>query len=117
MEGGLRISWGKIIQGREKQAFDLFDYAMTYFEGLKKKGTITYYEPFFVRTADQDTETGFFVIKGPDITKVTESDEFLLLLSKSYYLLSHFKVDTLVVGEGVVAQLDRSAKARAELGI
>jgi len=119
MEAGLRLSWGSIIPGREREAFELFDYAMRYLDGKKTSGAVTYFEPFFVRTTDQEYEQGFIILKGPvaEIFKLMEEDEYLTLLSKAYYLLNHFKVDILTVGEGIVAQLDRSAKVRVELGL
>jgi hypothetical protein len=118
MESGIRISWGKIVPGRETEALGLFDEVMTYFGKKLEKKEITYFEPFFVRTADQEEETGFVIFKGavPEIFKIMEDEEYLTLLSKAYYTVTHFKVDFLVVGDGIVKQLERTNKVRAEYG-
>lgn len=119
MDSGIRISWGSIIAGREREALDLFDFAVKYFGGKHKGGAITSFEPYFVRTTDQELEQGFMLVKGPvtEIFKIMEDEEYLTLLSKAYYLVNHFKVDMLTVGDALAAQLERSAKVRAELGI
>lgn len=119
MEAGLLMRYGKLVPGREQAAFDLFNEAVTYFGEKIKKGVVTFFEPFFFKTGDLETETGFMVIKGPapEIFKLIEEDKFRLLVQKAYYLVEHFRYDILTVGEGVALQLESSQKVRAELGL
>ncbi|HEX9376873.1 MAG TPA: hypothetical protein VGB19_11630 [Actinomycetota bacterium] len=119
MEIGLLIRYGKLVPGREQLAIDLFGDAIVYWGAKAAAGDVTYFEPFFFQTNDREEETGFFVVKGPmaSIFKVMEEDDYLALTEKAYYVVEHFKVDLLTVGDGITEQLERSAKVRAELGI
>lgn len=118
-ERGIRIKWGKLVPGREKQAIDLFTDVMTFFGKKMADDKITYFEPFFVRTADFDVETGFMIFKGPvdPVSKILEEEEYLTLLDRAYYVVEHLQVDYLLVGEGINKQLERSAKVRELLKI
>ncbi len=75
-------------------------------------GEVTHFEPYFFQTNDLGEETGFFVVKGPmdAIFKIMEEDEYRALVDKAYYLVEHFKVDLLTVGDGITEQLERSAR-------
>jgi hypothetical protein len=119
METGLLIKWGKLVPGREEQAIDLFAEGTDFFGKKMAEGTVTFFEPFFVRTTDLEEWQGAFYIKGPvdKIYKMVEDPDYLFLVDKAFYLVEHLTVTYLTVGEGVTEQLARSAKVRAELGI
>ena len=112
MESGLRIAWGKIVPGREKEAVVLFQDAVVYYGKKLADGKLTYFEPFFLNTGDQTDETGFFVLKGPltEIFALLDEKEFKDLNVKAYYLIDHFRVDILTVGEGIEDQMKRYEK-------
>ena len=112
MDSGLRIAWGKIVPGREKEALVLFQDAVVYYGKKMADGKLTYFEPFFLGTGDETYETGFFVLKGPltEIFALLDEKEFKELTAKAHYLIDHFKVDILTVGEGVEEQLKRYEK-------
>lgn len=109
MESGIRVAWGSIRAGREKEALELFQDAMTYYGKKMADGKITYFEPFFLGTGDQSLEIGFFIVKGPvaEIFKILEDETYLMLNTKAFNVLDHFRVDMLTVGEGIEAQLKR----------
>lgn len=119
MDIGLWIRFGKLVPGRERQAIELFEEGMRYFRDLYAKKVLTYFEPYFLMTSDHESETGFFVLKGPapEIFKLMEEEPYLHLVQKAFVLVEHFQVDLLTVGEGIPAQLERAGKVRAELGI
>lgn len=119
METGLMIRWGKVIPGREEQALALFTEVVAYYEGLKKEGKLSSYEPFLHRTADFGVEQGFFILKGPvqEIFAIMESDAFKGFTTKGLLLLDHFTVEMLIVGDEVLGQLDRYDKARTALHV
>ena len=119
MEKGFRITWGRLVPGREQQALDTFADVMTYFGKKMADGKVTYFEPFFVRTGDFEEELGFMIIKGPaqEITQILEEEDYLTLLDKGFYVVSHLKVDYLTVGDGIGEQIARGAKTRELLKI
>jgi hypothetical protein len=118
MEIGLFIKWGKLVPDREEQAIEVFAEGTDFFGKKMAEGTITFFEPFFLKTADLEEWTGAFFIKGPvdKIYKMVEDPDYLFLMDKAFYLVEHLTVHFLTVGEGVTEQLARSAKVRAELG-
>ena len=119
MEVGLFLRFGKLVPGREEKAIELFTEAVEYFGAKVKKGILTYFEPFFLRTADLEEETGFMIMRGPapEVFKMIEEEPFLKLVEKGYFLVEHLTWHLLTVGEGITQQLERSGKVRAELGI
>lgn len=119
MEIGLWIRYGKLVPGRERQAIELFEEGTKYFGDLYAKKVLTFFEPFFLMTSDRESETGFFILKGPapEIFRLMEEEPYLHLVQKAMVLVEHFQVDLLTVGEGIPAQLERAGKVRVELGI
>ena len=119
MEAGIRISWGGLVPGREAAATEVFMEAISYFGTKVANKSLSYFEPFFLGTGDHDEEAGFLVLKGPvaEVFRVIEEEEYQNLLSKSYLLVNHLKVDMLTVGDGITSVIERSAKVRADLGI
>jgi len=119
MEVGLMIRYGKLVPGREAQAIELFGEALSYFKGKLEAGAITFFEPFFMSTSDFEEETGFFLLKGPApaMFAMMEEEPYLRMMEKGSLLVEHLRRDLLTVGEGITAQLERSGKVRAELGI
>jgi hypothetical protein len=119
MDVGLMIRYGNLVPGREAQAIELFQESVTYFEEKLKAGSITFFEPFLMRTSDFEEETGFFLVKGPApaMFAMMEEEPYLRLMQKGLMLVEHLRADILTVGEGIVMQLERAGKVRAELGI
>jgi hypothetical protein len=119
MDIGLFIRYGKLVPGREQQAMDLFGESKTYFERKREEGVLTFFEPFLYMTSDREYETGFFVVKGPapEIFRLMEEKDYLLLVEKAMVLVEHFQVDLLTVGEGITEQMTRAGKVHAELGL
>lgn len=119
MEVGMLIRWGKLVPGREPAAIDVFADAVAYFGKKIDEKAVTFFEPFFFHTGDQETETGFMVMKGPapEIFKMIEEEGFLKLMDRGFYTVEHLRWDLLTVGDGVSARLERGAKVRADLGI
>ncbi len=119
MDTGLLIRWGQILPGREDSAIALFDESVNYFLSLLENGKITSFEPFLFTMADLEEEQGFFLVKGPvpDIFALMDSDEYKTFMTKANLLLHHLRVNMVSVGDGVTQQLERYAKARADLHI
>jgi hypothetical protein len=119
METGLLVRWGQVIPGREEQALALFDESVAYYERLREAGKLTSYEPFMYNTSDFESETGFFILKGPvaEIFAIMDSDEYKNLVTKGTLLLHHLSINLLTVGDGVIGQVDRFNKARTELHV
>ena len=119
MEIGLLIRYGRLVTGREKQAMDLFQESMVYFQDKIVKNDITFFEPFFMATSDLEEELGFFLVKGPapTIFAMLEEEGYRTLMQKAVMLVEHVRADLLTVGEGITAQFERSLKIQAELGV
>jgi hypothetical protein len=119
MEIGVLIRWGKLVPGRERQAVELFREGIRYHQEKLARNELTFFEPFFLSTSDLEQELGFFLLKGPapEIFKMLEEEEFRTLMQKALMLVEHLRTDLLTVGEGVTAQVERSLKIQAELGV
>ncbi|MGZ4104889.1 MAG: hypothetical protein ACXVP8_06470 [Actinomycetota bacterium] len=113
MELGLRMSWGRIVPGKEKESLVLFQDAVNYVGKKMADGKVTFFEPFFMGTGDYTELNGFFILKGPvaEIFAILEDDEFKMLNTKAHILVDHYAVDLLTVGEEVEKQLKRFEKA------
>jgi hypothetical protein len=46
-----------------------------------------------------------------------EDEAYRVLMTKMHLVVEHPRVDMLTVGEGIVQQLDRFSKVRADLGV
>ncbi|HZD68278.1 MAG TPA: hypothetical protein VFA45_04945 [Actinomycetes bacterium] len=116
MEIGLIVKYGKLVPGRELQAFELFAESRRFFDEQLKLGFITYYEPFFYVSGDFEAEAGFWIIKGDreKLWKLVEGETYRWLLTKATFVLDHLEVEWLTAGEGIAEQLERSSKAAAE---
>jgi hypothetical protein len=119
MEIGLLIRYGKLVPGRETRAIALFQEAIAFFRERLEKQDIAYFEPYFFMTSDLDQELGFFVVRGPapDIFRLMEDESYLMLMQKGMALVEHLHSDLLTVGDGIAAQVERSMKVHAELGV
>jgi len=119
MEIGLLIRYGKLVPGRETQAMTLFQESVAFFQGKLAAGQIGSFEPFFFMTSDLDQELGFFVVKGPApaIFALMEDEEYRLFMARGMALVEHLHSDFLVVGEGIPAQIERTAKVHTELAL
>jgi len=116
---GLMIRYGKLVPGREHQAMDLFQETLAYFGQKLERSEISYFEPFFLMTSDQEEELGFFIIKGDmsAIASLADEEAFKVLLEKARVLAAHVHMDWLQVGESAGEQVERSLKVFAELGV
>ena len=115
MELGMRISWGKVGFGKEKEAIAMFEDALTYYGKKIADGKLTYFEPFFTATGELTADAGFFIVKGPvaEIFTILEDPYYKELNTRAFYLLEHFKVDLLNVGEEIQNQMKRFEKVVA----
>lgn len=119
MEIGLMIRYGKLVPGREEQAFALFEETVHFFGERLARHEITAFEPYFMGTSDLEEETGFFLLRGPapEIFRLMEDETYLQLMQKGMMLVEHLRIDLLTVGEGVQEQIVRARKVLAELGV
>jgi hypothetical protein len=74
----LFFGWTRSIPGREKISAEHFQQFSGYLEGLKSNGTITSYDPVFLRPHGGDL-TGFFLIKGDSqkLHALSETSEWM----------------------------------------
>ena len=106
-ELGCLVRWGRVVPGREEKAVELFTEVTKYYGELMASGYLTYFEPFFYLSGDGEIDNGFFVLKGPKITEILESEEMLRFKTRSELCLSHLTTELLLVGEEVLKQVTR----------
>jgi hypothetical protein len=119
MDAGYLVKYGRLVPGREGKAFELFSDTLTFWQERMKDGAITYFEPFLYASGDSDTDLGFFLVKGPQdgIQRILETEEYRILLTKATYVVEHLTKEWLIVAEGVMDQVERSAKVATEFAV
>lgn len=113
MEIGLMYRWGGMVPGREEEALNIFAEATQFMADAKKKGSITFFEPFLFSTGDCHIENGFFLAKGPQeaIERMMNDEKYLDLIVRTNLLMEHVHVDFLVTSENIPKIMELSAKA------
>jgi hypothetical protein len=111
-ELGILVRWGRVIPGRELDAVELFTEATKFYGDFLAEGALTYFEPFILLSGDNETDNGFFVMKGPapKIHEIFEGDATLRLKTKAAMILSHLTIELMLVGEEVLNEVTRLAE-------
>ncbi len=112
MEIGLIYRWGRPLPGREEEGAKTFNEVLQYMTELKKKGDITYFEPFMFTTGDIEVDNGFFLVKGPEeaLRRTMAEEKYLELLMRSQRNVAHFKVDFLLLQDRIPKLMEMSVK-------
>ncbi len=107
MEIGMITRWGSPKAGREKESLKHYHKSVAFGRRLVKEGKLSYFEPFFFASGDNEVEAGFFISKGPvaEFFGVIDSEEYRSLVARATLLNEHVRVDMLAVGEGADRQL------------
>jgi hypothetical protein len=76
-DAGLFIGFGNPVRGREAQAVELFNEAVTWFGSLQEEGEIESFEPVFLEPHGGDLG-GFILIRGEaeKLARLRVSEEF-----------------------------------------
>jgi hypothetical protein len=116
MDIGYMIKFGRMVPGREAKALELFSETLTFWHEYLAKEKIDYFEPFLYTSGDRETGLGFFLVRGreEEIRKITEAEEYFLLLTKAQFVVEHLNIAWLLAGEEVMTQVERSAKVAPE---
>ncbi len=106
-DGALFVGWGAPLPGREILALDIFKEVTQFYEGLKKKGDITAFEPF-VLNMNGGPLRGFFVIRGDQAKLATLMlrEDFLKLAEKSTLAVQNPTIVPLFVGDAIPKLFD-----------
>jgi hypothetical protein len=106
-EGALFIGWGTPIPGRETAALEVFAEASEFYDGLRKKGTITGVEPVLLSHIGAPIE-GFFLLRGePEkLAVLTTQDAFIKLSTKAALVCKTIMIAPAHVGTSVTKTLD-----------
>lgn len=118
METGIIVRWGASRPGRERESLELYRQSVEYHSGLVSEGKLSYFEPFFLSSGDTEVEAGFFILKGQvaDIFALMDSQKYRDQTAQASLLLEHFRVDMLVVGEGIQRGMADFQRAIAAVG-
>lgn len=119
METGILARWGASKTGREREGLELYRESVAYYRRLVGEGKLSYFEPFFLSSGDSEVESGFFILRGPvvEVFAMLDSQEQRDLTMRASLLLEHFRIDTLIVGEGIDRGMADYEKALRSVGV
>ena len=111
-DGALFVGWGAPHPGREILALDIYDEAKTFYQGLKKKGDITSFEPF-VLTLNGGPLRGFLILRGDalKLANLAIRDDFLRLAQKASIAVENLTIVPMLVGDAIPKALDELRQA------
>jgi hypothetical protein len=91
MNGATVIRWGTSVPGREAKGLEVFGNAITYFEGLSKKGRIHGHREYLALTG---REGGFMIVEGDteELLKIVAEPETLALNSQAGAIVNDFEI-------------------------
>ena len=107
-EYGLLTGWDRAVDGREKEATELFTEVHEYWGKQQAQGNVEGFESVFLTPYGGELN-GFFLIRGEreKIDAVRWSDEFLALATRLAHVATKFSVIPVMLDEGVHKQLHR----------
>jgi hypothetical protein len=91
MNGATVIRWGASVPGREAKGLEVFGDALSYFEGLSKKGRIQGHREYLSLTG---REGGFMIVEGDtaELLKIVAEPETLALNTKAGAIVQDFEI-------------------------
>lgn len=106
-EGALFIGWGTPIPGRETAALEVFNEAKDFYDGLRKKGEITAFEPVLLSHVGGPIE-GFFLLRGEPtkLAALSTLDSFIKLTTKASLVCENVTVVPAYIGTTVPKMLE-----------
>jgi hypothetical protein len=106
-DGALFVGWGAPHPGREILALDIYNEAKTFYEGLKKKGDITSFEPF-VLALNGGPLRGFLILRGDPLklANLTVREDFLRLAQKASIAIENLMIVPMFVGDAIPKMFD-----------
>lgn len=106
-DGALFIGWGATIAGRETAALDVFNEAKEFYEGLKKTGEITDFEPVLLTHVGGPIE-GFFLLYGDPakLMTVATREDFVRLSTKASLVCKGLTIAPAYVGNAVPTMVE-----------
>lgn len=107
----LFIGWSRPVVGREKEANQLFQKAMSYYARLLSEGHIESFEPVLLAAHGGDLN-GFVMLRGEagKLEALREDDEFGGYVVEAGNCLEGFGVITAYIGESLMKLMGRWAK-------
>src|SRR3990172_1284981 len=105
-DAGIFIGWGEPVDGREREAIEVFDEALAYYKRLEKEGAIESWEPVFLEPHGGDL-AGFIILRGYEdkLAKLRATEEFQHLALRASLYGQHMGVVGAAVGEGVTKEM------------
>src|SRR5439155_17094430 len=89
----LFIGWQQPSRGREREAIDVFNEALSYYAGLQEEGAIDSFEPVFLEPHGGDLG-GFILVRGDreQIARIGTSDECIRRNTRATLVVDGFGV-------------------------
>lgn len=107
-EYGLLTGWDRPVEGREKEAADLFTEVHEFWQKQQAQGNIEAFESVFL-TPHGGEMNGFFLVRGERerIDTLRWSEEFLDLATRLAHVARKFSIIPVMLEEGVQKQFHR----------
>jgi hypothetical protein len=120
MTGGVVISWGTAIPGREQRSLEVFTKALGYFEQLAKQGRIHGHKEYIAVTGNTGRASGFMLIEGQldELLKIQIEPQVRKLVTEGTLICNNFSVQIFAGGSDNAMQHEISTyvEAAQELG-
>ncbi len=116
MANALFIGWGPVVHGREQQALQVFNEALSYYGELQQQGQIEAFEPVALEPHGGDL-SGFLLLRGDpeSLSRVRASEEFLRIIHRGGLVAENFGVVTAFVGDDLNRQFETFQQQAGEL--
>ncbi len=110
----LFIGWGETVRGRERQALQVFEECVSYYEKLAQEGRIESFEVLVLGPHGGDLH-GFVIVRGERKTldEIRFSDEYERLLARASAIVHSVGVVPAYAGEAL-AERNRLAQEVAD---
>jgi hypothetical protein len=113
----LFIGWGKVVPGREKVAFQVFQESTEMYGRLEQDGRIDSFESMLLSPHGGDL-AGFVILRGQRqaLSEIQFGEEFTRLVARATALVDSLGVIPAYGGEELAMRMGLFQEAAAELG-
>ena len=102
----LVMQWGRMAQGRERQALRVWGEGIQYWQRLQEQGEIESFEPVLLEAGAGDV-AGFMLVRGERerLDQIRRGDEFAHLCRQMSFVSQHLRVAGGFLGEELGRQM------------
>ena len=119
VDGGLMISFGQVMPGREALAVQQFTDVSRFLGKLLADDVISSFKPYFFADGAVGDMSGFFIIEGGrlELDELRRSEAFVKMLLRAGAAVQNVRAQTLVAGSEAGRLVNIYREIRTELGL